>query len=299
MVAETELLILINGSAKKALDEFDKLNKKSKETQKILTKVGKLSSIAFAGLVATVAGLTKVYADYETALVGVGKTTDISGKKLKNFGKEFQNLSKTIPISTNELLGIAQAAGQLGVTGEKNLLKFTKTVAKLGVATDLSGEQAATSLTRILNVTNEGIDTIDTFGSVIVALGNNFAASESEIVRMTNEVARSTTVFGVSAAQAAALGTAMKSVGVQAQLGGSVSVVSSHRLDNAVYGLPYSESLLVGRLDKEATHELGHTFGLAHCAELECVMHSSTYVEEIDLKGADFCRDCKLRLTRG
>jgi archaemetzincin len=85
----------------------------------------------------------------------------------------------------------------------------------------------------------------------------------------------------------------------EAQLGGSVSVVSSHRLDNAVYGLPYSESLLVERLDKEATHELGHTFGLAHCAELECVMHSSTYVEEIDLKGADFCRDCKVRLTRG
>jgi archaemetzincin len=85
----------------------------------------------------------------------------------------------------------------------------------------------------------------------------------------------------------------------EAQLGGSVSVVSSHRLDNAVYGLPYSESLLVERLDKEATHELGHTFGLAHCAKLECVMHSSTYVEEIDLKGADFCPDCRVSLTRG
>jgi len=85
----------------------------------------------------------------------------------------------------------------------------------------------------------------------------------------------------------------------EAQLGGSVSVVSSHRLDNVVYGLPYSESLLLERLDKEATHELGHTFGLAHCAQLECVMHSSTYVEEIDLKRADFCPDCNVSLKRG
>jgi len=222
MVAETDLLIRINGSAKQALDEFDKLNKKSKETQQILAKVAKLSAVAFTGLVAVIGGLTKAYADYETALVGVGKTTDISGKKLKSFGKEFQQLSKEIPISTNELLGIAQAAGQLGVTGEKNLLKFTDTIAKLGVATDLTGEEAATALTRILTVTGEGIETIDTFGSVIVALGNNFAATESEIVRMTNELSRSTTIFGVSAAEAAALGTAMRSVGIQAQLGGSV-----------------------------------------------------------------------------
>jgi len=94
MVAETDLLIRINGSAKQALDEFDKLNKKSKETQQILAKVAKLSAVAFTGLVAVIGGLTKAYADYETALVGVGKTTDISGKKLKSSEKNFSNYLK-------------------------------------------------------------------------------------------------------------------------------------------------------------------------------------------------------------
>lgn len=84
----------------------------------------------------------------------------------------------------------------------------------------------------------------------------------------------------------------------EAQLGGKVAIVSSHRLKNEVYGLPPSSSLLLDRMAKEATHELGHAWGLIHCRKLECVMHSSTYVEEIDLKGAGFCDACEAVLGR-
>jgi TP901 family phage tail tape measure protein len=236
MAGDNSLIININGDAKNFLDELDKVGKETRDLEKILTTTAKASALAFAAFAGTIALVTKSFANYEKALVGVGKTTNIEGARLAKFGKEFQKLSSTIPVSTNELLGIAQAAGQLGVTGEENLLKFTETVAKLGVATDLTGEQAATSLTRILNVTGEGIDTIDTFGSVIVALGNNFAATESEIVRMATEVSRSTAVFGVSAAEASALGTALKSVGVQAQLGGSATGRAFRAIDKAVRG---------------------------------------------------------------
>lgn len=233
MAGDNSLIIKINGSAKEFLEELDKVKKKTESLEKTLSKTAKASAVAFAGFVATIALVTKSFADYETALVGVGKTTNIEGKKLDKFGKQFQKLSAEIPISTNELLGIAQAAGQLGVSGEENLLKFTETIAKLGVATDLTGEQAATSLTRILNVTGESISTIDNFGSVIVQLGNNFAATESEIVRVATEVSRSTAVFDVSASQAAALATALKSVGVQAQLGGSVIGRAFRSIDKA------------------------------------------------------------------
>ncbi len=230
---DQKLIIEINGNAKDFLDEIDKVKKETKDLEKVLSKTAKTSAVAFAGFAASIALVTKSFADYETALVGVGKTTNIEGKRLEKFGKEFQKLSSEIPVSTNELLGIAQAAGQLGVTGEENLIKFTDTIAKLGVATDLTGEQAATALTRILNVTGEGIETIDNFGSVIVQLGNNFAATESEIVKVTTEVSRSTAVFGVSAAEAAGLATALKSVGVQAQLGGSATGRAFRAIDAA------------------------------------------------------------------
>ena len=221
MASDNSLIISINGDAKDFLDEIDKIKKQTQDLEKTLTAVAKGSAIAFAAFAGSIAVATKAFSKYETALVGVGKTTNIEGKRLAKFGKEFQKLSSEIPVSTNELLAIAQAAGQLGVSGEENLLKFTETVAKLGVATDLSGDQAATALARILNVTGESIETIDKLGSVIVSLGNNFAASESEIVKVAQEVSKSSAVFGVSAAEATALAAAMKSLGIQAQLGGS------------------------------------------------------------------------------
>ena len=78
----------------------------------------------------------------------------------------------------------------------------------------------------------------------------------------------------------------------EAQLGGRAAVVSLHRLDDEIYGLPPNPKRLSQRLDKEAVHELGHTFNLVHCHHDQCVMASSTYVEEIDLKSDRFCATC-------
>ncbi|MER3525368.1 MAG: hypothetical protein C4326_15325 [Ignavibacteria bacterium] len=78
----------------------------------------------------------------------------------------------------------------------------------------------------------------------------------------------------------------------EAELGGGVAVASYYRLQNERYGLPPNRPLLVRRLIKEAAHELGHAIGLVHCSSQSCVMHSSTNVEEIDLKGEKFCIDC-------
>ena len=78
----------------------------------------------------------------------------------------------------------------------------------------------------------------------------------------------------------------------EAQLGGRAAVVSLHRLDDEIYGLPPHPQRLFERLHKEAVHELGHTFDLVHCQRDGCVMLSSTYVEEIDLKSDRFCGGC-------
>jgi archaemetzincin len=84
----------------------------------------------------------------------------------------------------------------------------------------------------------------------------------------------------------------------EAQLDGHAAVVSSHRLNNQYYGLPQNDRLMVSRLEKEIVHEVGHTFGLYHCRDYECVMKSSTYVEEIDLKKSQPCPECR-RILNG
>lgn len=79
----------------------------------------------------------------------------------------------------------------------------------------------------------------------------------------------------------------------EAQLQGIGAIVSTHRLHNRFYGLPENREITTDRLLKEAVHELGHTFGLIHCLQAKCVMNSSTYVENIDQKPAEFCFLCR------
>jgi len=78
----------------------------------------------------------------------------------------------------------------------------------------------------------------------------------------------------------------------EAVLGGNVAAVSYHRFRNELYGLSPNRQLMIERLRKVAIHELGHTLGLVHCTLPHCVMHAASYVEELDLKGHEFCPSC-------
>jgi archaemetzincin len=83
----------------------------------------------------------------------------------------------------------------------------------------------------------------------------------------------------------------------EAQVGGPVAVVSTHRLRQEFYGLPSDHELLRQRVAKEAVHELGHTLNLAHCDDYRCVMASSHAVEWIDLKENSLCTNCLAAVT--
>ena len=80
----------------------------------------------------------------------------------------------------------------------------------------------------------------------------------------------------------------------EAQLGGRAAVVSLARLRQEHYGAPSDRTLLLSRLRKESLHELGHTFGLVHCPSRDCVMYLSNTVVDVDSKGSNFCRACRM-----
>lgn len=79
----------------------------------------------------------------------------------------------------------------------------------------------------------------------------------------------------------------------QAYLNGRSGVASTYRLKNELYGMKQNEELLHDRFRKVCIHELGHSFGLIHCHTQNCVMKSSTYVEDIDLKRHNLCISCR------
>ena len=84
----------------------------------------------------------------------------------------------------------------------------------------------------------------------------------------------------------------------QAQLNGPVAVVSLCRLYQEFYGLPANADLLRERTVKEVLHELGHTFGLAHCSDRTCPMSLATHIQLVDAKSERYCSRCGLHLVQ-
>lgn len=83
----------------------------------------------------------------------------------------------------------------------------------------------------------------------------------------------------------------------QAQVNGPAAILSLARLRQEFYGLPALRELFLERALKEIVHELGHTFGLVHCADRTCAMSLSINVTNIDVKRSELCAACADTLT--
>lgn len=165
-------------------------------------------------------GSIKLASDFESSFAGVRKTVNATEAEFAALSQGFREMSQEIPVNVNELNRIGEAAGQLGIKTE-NILDFTRVMADLGVATNLSSDQAATSLARLANITGMAQGDFDRLGSTIVALGNNFATTESEIVEMGLRIAGAGAQVGLTEGEILAVGTALSSVGIAAEAGGS------------------------------------------------------------------------------
>lgn len=187
-----------------------------------------------APIVAGAGYAIKAAVDYESAFAGVKKTVDetatVSYAKLS---QGIRQMAKELPASAVEIAHVAEAAGQLGVkTGD--ILSFSRTMIDLGESTNLSAEEAATSIAKIANITGLASSEYSRFGSAVVALGNNFATTERDIVAMTNRIAASGKLAGLTNQEMLALATAMSSVGIEAEAGGTAMTQSLSAIERAV-----------------------------------------------------------------
>lgn len=171
---------------------------------------------------------------FDTGLTNVAKTTGLAGRELSQFAGDIESLSKTLPVSTTELLEISAAAGQLGVEGRSNLTAFAETIARLGRSTTLNGENAALVLARILNVTNESYESINRLGSVISKMDTSFAVTAEEVANTARQVALATSAFRINSTEVVGLGTALASLGVRAELSGFAVGKAVRAIDRSI-----------------------------------------------------------------
>lgn len=173
--------------------------------------------------------------DMETAMTGVAKTTDLTAEELALMKSEIKGLSEEMPIAATEIAGVAEAAGQLGIE-KQNIISFTESMVGLGTATDMSSEEAATALARLANITGMPQTEFDKLGSTIVELGNNMAATESEIVNMSLRLAGTGAQVGLTEAEILGLSGAMTSMGINAEAGGSAMSQTMQHINTEVLG---------------------------------------------------------------
>ena len=181
----------------------------------------------------TVTDCIRASTEFESAMAGVKKTTDLTDEELSAMGDQFKALSTEIPISAVEFANIAEAAGQLGIQKE-SIIGFTKTMANLGVATNMTAEDAATLLAQFTNVTGMDPSKYENLGSVITDLGNNLATTESKIVDMSQRLAGAGTLAGLTEPEIMALAGAMSSVGIEAEAGGTAMTQTLTGIEKAV-----------------------------------------------------------------
>lgn len=181
----------------------------------------RLTASVTTPIVTAFGGSVKAAIDWESAFTGVMKTVDETANTTYDDLKQSINeIAKTTASSQNEIAAVMEIAGQLGVSAD-SITGFTKTMIELGDTTNLTADEAASSIAKFANVTKMSLDDTDKLGSSLVDLGNNFATTEADIMSMATRLSGAGAQIGLTQGEILGFATALSSVGIEAEMGGS------------------------------------------------------------------------------
>lgn len=228
-----------------AQKEFDKLDTRVKTVDAAINNytknIGNYQSAfeglrtTFKDLIATfglVAGLElfgvvvkdifSIILDFDRQLIAVGKTTNMTGEELKQFGRELVDLGdKSNGITVAGLIESAEVAGQLGVTGTANILKFSSAIEKLKLTSDIVSDEEVGQFAKFIEVSSDSFENADKLASVITKLGNSFATTEKEVLANATEIQKGIAVYNTSAQGVLGLAAATSTLGSEAEVSAS------------------------------------------------------------------------------
>lgn len=205
-------------AASQSLEQF------SKTADKVAKTTGKIGTVLSVGLtnpiVAAGKSVLKSSIDYESAFTSVQKTVDATEGEFAELSSQIKQMSTEIATDATDIAETFAIAGQMGIEAD-NLAEFARVMIDLGNSTDIVATDAASSLSQFRNITGMASDDFDRLGSTLVDLGNNFATTESKIMDMSLRLAGAGAQIGLSEPEILAFATALSSVGIEAEMGGS------------------------------------------------------------------------------
>jgi len=254
------IIIKAKDQASRVLKDFDKQAKKSIGSGTLAA--GAVQAIGVAsGALAIKMGVDAVQGAirFETSMAEVRKTTGFTADETKKFGDELLEMSKSLPVATDELASISAVAGQLGIEGTQNITAFTEVIAKATVALpEFAGgaEEIALASAKAINVFKLEIDEVENLLSSFNELANNTAANASEISKFITNAGGAAAQMGITADQAAGLGATLVSLGEDGMDAGtrvrSASLFMMKHLDEAAKQAGVSTAEFKRHLDENA-----------------------------------------------
>jgi len=206
------------------IDGISKLSGSLKATGDQLSSFGKKATLATAPLALALGGSAKAAIDFESAMADVNKVTNLDrhSAEAKELATQIRSLAtdSQIPTSAKGLAEIAAAGGQLGIA-VPDIKDFTENVAKMGVAFDISANEAGESVAKMMNVYGLNVEGAVTMGDAINQLSNNSAASAANIVNATTRIGGVARTFGLTNIEAAALANTFIALGNAPEVAGT------------------------------------------------------------------------------
>lgn len=218
-----------------AMEEWAQTARTASET---MSRAGStLTKSVTAPILAAAGAAAKAGIDYEDAFASVRKTVTATGDDTEAFFSQLSDsvidMSKRLATGAEDISAVMAMAGQLGIANSE-LSRFTETVVRLAMSTDMAAEDGASTMARFANITGMAQGLFSNLGSTLVDLGNNFATTESEIMDMATRIASAGSLVGLSEPQILGFAAALSSLGLEAESGGTAFSKALRKMETAV-----------------------------------------------------------------
>jgi len=161
---------------------------------------------------------TKQAMDFESAMADVRKVVDFpTPQAFDHMGRDVLNLSTRIPMASEGIAAIVAAAGRANIPRQE-LLRFAEDAAKMGVAFDMTGDDAGAMMAKWRTAFNLSQSGVVALSNQINALTNSYGGNAGAVSNIVTRIGSLGKVAGVSTSQLAAMGQLLNSVGVEEEI---------------------------------------------------------------------------------
>lgn len=154
---------------------------------------------------------------YESALANVRKVVSATPAEFAALDRGILDMSRHLPMAANDIASIVTAFAQSGVARDQ-LLGFTSDAVKMGIAFDMTAEEAGTTMAAWKSAFGMGRAEVRALADRVNYLGNTAGASSAKITEIVTRIGPLGAVGGLASGQIAALGATMASMGIESEI---------------------------------------------------------------------------------